>query len=92
MRKVDRDRTVSLAGRLYEAPIDLVGKIVTLLYHESDPARVEVFFNNVTHGMLLPLDMNVNCKIRRDHVKGLDIVSGETKYEAGKLFGEVRDE
>lgn len=87
MRKVDNDRTVSLAGRLYEAPVDLIGKMVTLMYHENDPARIEAFFGNASFGMLVPLDMHINCRVRRDHRKGLDIVAGDTKYEGGKLFG-----
>ena len=91
-RKVDNDRTVSLGGRLYEAPVDLVLKRATLLYHENDPARVEAFLGNVSFGMLVPLDMNVNCKIRRDNVKGLDLAPGEAKYQGGKLFGEDDDE
>ncbi len=33
-RKVGKDRTISLDGRLYEAPVALIGKTVTLLYHE----------------------------------------------------------
>ncbi len=44
LRRVDKDRTISLCGRLYEAPVALMGKMVTLLYHEKDPARVEVVF------------------------------------------------
>ncbi len=92
VRKVDNDRTVSLAGRLYEAPVDLIGKMVTLLYHESDPSRVEVLFGTASFGMLVPLDMHVNCRVRRDHLKGLDIVPGDTKYEGGKLFGGGDDE
>jgi putative transposase len=92
VRKVDNDRTVSLSGRLYEAPVDLIGKMVTLLYQENDPARVEVFLGNASFGMLVPLDVNVNCRVRRDHPKGVDLISGEAKYEGGKLFGEVRDE
>ncbi len=38
-RKVDRDRTVSLNGWLYEAPVNLIGRTVTLLYNEDDLAR-----------------------------------------------------
>ncbi|CAO0821687.1 hypothetical protein DFAR_2560001 [Desulfarculales bacterium] len=34
--------TVSLAGRLYEAPVPLTGKQIILLYHDYDPNRVEV--------------------------------------------------
>jgi putative transposase len=65
IRKVDRDRTVSLGGRLYEAPICLIGKTITLLHHEDDPLRVEALYNGTSHGMLVPLDLNINCRIRR---------------------------
>ncbi|CAO0822931.1 hypothetical protein DFAR_3380014 [Desulfarculales bacterium] len=41
-RRVVLDRTVSLAGRLYEAPVPLIGKQITTLYHGHDPDRVEV--------------------------------------------------
>jgi hypothetical protein len=88
VRKVDKDRTVSLGGRLYEAPVELIGKMVTLLYHEKDPARVEVFYNNTSSGMLVPLDLAVNYRIRRHQV--LELVPDEkhqVHYEGGKLFG-----
>lgn len=88
MRKVDKDRTVSLGGRLYEAPVETIGKMVTLLYHESDPARVEVFFNNASCGMLIPLDVTINYRIRRRHFTITEMVPGEKimKYEGGKIF------
>ena len=66
-RKVDRDRTVSLNGRLYEAPVHLIGSMATLLFHEDDPSRVEAFREGISQGMLVPLDVRVNCKIRRHH-------------------------
>lgn len=99
IRKVDRDRTVSLNGRLYEAPIPLIGKSVTLLYHENDPLRVEAFHDAVSHGMLLPLDLHINCRVRRE--KHLVTLLPESvppaqqqpdKYIGGKLFGEVTHE
>lgn len=97
-RKVDRDRTVSLEGRLYEAPVALIGKFVTLLYHQADPARVEVVYDSASHGMLVPLDLKVNCRIRRDkHI--VELVSdpeqtreGEDRqYTGGRLFGEKEE-
>ena len=42
-RKVDKDRTISLDGRLYEAPVAMIGRTVTLLYHESDPSGWSFF-------------------------------------------------
>jgi transposase InsO family protein len=93
-RKVDRDRTVSLGGRLYEAPVHLIGRVVTLLYHEDDPARVEVFSEGTSQGMLVPLDLKVNGRVRRkQHV--MELVSpsaaipqedADKKYEGGRLF------
>lgn len=100
IRKVDKDRTVSLLGRIYEAPVELIGKTVTLLYHEQDPSRVEVFYNSKSHGMLIPLNVNVNCKVRRkQHIT--EIVSKEQKevpletenhYKGGSLFGKGEED
>jgi hypothetical protein len=62
--------------------------MVTLLYHEKDPARVEVFYNNTSSGMLVPLDLAVNYRIRRHQV--IELVPDEKQevhYEGGKLFG-----
>jgi len=99
-RKVDKDRSVSLNGRLYEAPVDLIGRMVTLLFHEADPARVEAFLDGVSQGMLVPLDLHVNCRIRRRHYK-VELVPQEgdlqsttemvQRYEGGKLFGLQED-
>ena len=99
-RKVDRDRTVSLSGMIYEAPIPLIDKKITLRYHQDDPARIEAFHEGLSHGMLVPLDMNINCRVRREHsiVKLLprnDSREPQTdppKYTGGKLFGEVDHE
>jgi len=95
-RKVDRDRTISLDGRLYEAPVPLIDKTVTLLYHESDPARVELLFNGVSHGMLPLLDVRINAKVRRAH-QAVDIIlekeyrEEKDLYRGGRVF-EKEDE
>jgi len=91
-RKVDKDRTISLDGRLYEAPVALIGRIVTLLYHENDPSRVEIVYNAISYGMAVPLDVCINAKIKRSH-QAMDIIPerkylpDETKYRGGQLFG-----
>jgi len=90
-RKVQKDRTVSLDGRLFEAPTGLIGKNVSLLYHDHDPERVEVFLQDASYGYLVPLDLNVNCRVRRDHHL-TEIVPQETPeespdhYRDGQLF------
>ena len=67
LRRVARDRTVALNGRLYEAPLELIGKRVTLLYHDHDPSRIEVQLAGATAGWLVPLDLQLNCRVRRHH-------------------------
>jgi transposase InsO family protein len=99
VRRVDKDRTISLAGRVYEAPVELVGQAVTLLYHEHDPARVEVFWNNRSFGMLAAVNLVVNCRVRRDR-HAPEIVSPEPSpetdrphqsYGGGRLFEQGGD-
>jgi putative transposase len=88
-RTVARDRTFSLAGKLYEAPVDLVGKQVRLLYHEHDPARIEMRSgDNKTYGFASVLDLNVNCRVKRENgVTGIDPGDASEKYKGGGLFG-----
>ena len=96
-RKVDRDRTVSLNGMLYEAPIPLIDKTITLLHHQGDTARIEAFHEGISHGMLVPLDMKINCRIRRKNnivnllppAQNQEAQDDQPKYTGGKLFGEV---
>ena len=45
-RNVNKDRTIVLKGKLFEAPVALIGKRVGAIYHDSDPDRVEVIWNN----------------------------------------------
>ena len=64
-RKVDKDRTISLDGKLYEAPLGLIGNTVTLLYHPQDPSRIEVFFEERSWGFLVPLSLSINSRVKR---------------------------
>lgn len=90
-RKVDKDRTISLDGRLYEAPVALIGRTVTLLYHDGDPARVELIHGGASHGMLIPLDVHVNARVKRSH-QAVDIIPDcknvqEDRLRNGQVFG-----
>ncbi len=77
----------------------LIGKYISLLYHREDPARVEIVHDSVSHGMLVPLDLKIDCRIRRDrHI--VDIVSrpeqapeqtDQEKYTGGRIFGEKEE-
>lgn len=90
-RKVDKDRTVSLHGKIYEAPVGLVGKMVTLLFHEQDPTRIEVVLEETSQGFLVPLNTAVNSRIRRAGRQQNELLpaapaSEKPTYRGGSLF------
>lgn len=89
-RKVDADRSVSLNGRLYEAPVGLIGQWVTLLYHKNDMSRIEVIFDECSHGFLIPLDTGINSRIRRTANLDIELFPKEkppkNPYRGGSLF------
>jgi len=84
LRIVAKDRTVALNGRLYEAPIALMGKKVALLYHDHDPARVEIFFEEHSYGFITLLDQRVNFRVRRQK-QSVEIESETEAIHGGKL-------
>jgi len=90
-RKVDKDRTVSLNGSLYEAPAGLIGQTVTLLYHKHDPNRIEVLFDECSHGFLTPLNPGINSRVRRVASQHTDLIApkqplDDPPYRGGCLF------
>jgi putative transposase len=86
-RTVFKDRTITLNGRLFEAPVALIGKRVLLLYHENEPEKVEIFFNQVSYGLLVSVNLHVNCRVKRDQCKSTKIESGnQTNYKGGDLW------
>ena len=91
-RTVARDRTFSLTGKLYEAPGDLVGKQVRLLYHEHDPARIEIRFGDKTYGFASVIDMNVNCRVKRRTASRRLIRRYAGKIQRGKSFNNTGKE
>jgi hypothetical protein len=92
-RKVDKDRTVSLGGLLFEAPAGLIGKTVTLLYHKHDPKRVEVLLDENSRGFLTPLNVGINSRVRRGARQDPELVPHQPsadhkpqQYRGGSLF------
>ena len=87
-RTVAKDRSIALDGRLYEAPVELTGKKVNVLYHEHDPSRVEILYEGRTYGFAAMLDVNVNCRIKRGR-DSLEIQgNNKDRYKGGKLFND----
>jgi putative transposase len=83
-RRVAKDRSISLEGRLYEAPVCLIGEQVELLYHDHQPAQVEILFRQKSYGFLRPVDLHVNCRVRREQT-GIQITPDGSNHRAGKL-------
>jgi transposase InsO family protein len=67
-RRVQRDRTVSLNGMLFEADAVLVGQIVTLRYDPALPASrgLEIWHEGRFVERARPLDAYANCFVRRN--------------------------
>ncbi len=88
-RTVAKDRTITLNGRLYEGPVALIGKRVELLYHATEPEKVEVKYQNKSFGMIQPVNLYVNCRVKRDKNNNpqIDVNDLITKnYRGGKLW------
>lgn len=86
-RTVNKDRTVTLNGRLYEAPVALIGKRVELLYHDEHPNHVEVKYNQKCYGTLKGVDPHINCKVKRDKNNNTQLhTTRKSKYKGFKLL------
>jgi putative transposase len=93
-RRVAKDRTITLNGKLYEAPVPLIGKQVLLLYHDNQPQRVEAFHERKSYGFLTPLDRHINCRVKRNRDHGTDVEISEKgqRYQGGRLWSQGGDE
>jgi putative transposase len=86
-RRVAKDRTISLNGKLLEAPVALIGQQVTLRYHEAELEKVEVFSGSQSYGFLTPVNLQVNSRVKRDKDSRLVLENaGEATYQGGVLW------
>jgi transposase InsO family protein len=93
-RRVAKDRTITLNGKLYEAPVGLIGKQVILLFHDEQPDCVEVTHNHKSYGFLTPLDLHINSRVKRNRDSGTDMeLSDQTsRYRGGKLWSTEKED
>ena len=82
-RTVAKDRSVTLNGRLFEAPVALIAKRIDLLYHKDQPMRVEARLSGQSYGMLQPVDLAVNCRVKRDKNSNTQIDADDTRPTSG---------
>lgn len=84
IRRVYKDRTVYLEGRVYEAPFNLIDKQVTLFYQKNDLSRIEIHYAGSSRGFLVPLDVLINSRIKRTNY-------GAIMEDATTVGGQERD-
>lgn len=84
-RRVNKDRSVVVDKRLFEAPVALIGKRVEIRYHAESPEQAEVVFDGQSYGLLSLVDLHVNSRVKRDK-NGQVELSGETDYRSGQLW------
>ena len=89
LRKVNKDRTIILDKRLYEGPVELIGKKVEVLYHGDDYDRVELKYKQKSYGFIRMVDLNVNCRVKRDKNNDPVLTSEGTVPETGKMWEET---
>jgi hypothetical protein len=85
-RRVFKDRTVTINGLLFEAPVALIGQRVDLFYHPDRPRKVEVFLSNKSYGFLTPVDLAVNCRVKRDKNNNAQIAADVCGNKSGEIF------
>ena len=83
VRVVNRDRSVKLNGRLFEAPSGLIGQKVVLRFENYH--RIEVFSDEVSRGFLRKIDLAINSRVKRDSSDGASFAR-----LAGSLFETLR--
>jgi putative transposase len=93
-RRVAKDRTISLNGKIFEASVALIGKQVTVLYHEEEPDRAEALYKGESYGFLVPVNLAVNCRAKRDRNNNVQIESSHTgkDYRGGRLWGKRNEQ
>ena len=87
-RKVNNDRTVIVDKRLFEAPVELIGKPVEILFHEDHPQIVEIKYKQNSYGLLRQVDLHVNCRVGRDKNCRVTLSTQPAEPQSGKIWEE----
>lgn len=87
-RKVNNDRTVIVEKRLFEAPVELIGKQVEILFHEDHPQIAEIKYGQSSYGFVRQVDLHVNCRVGRDKNCRVTLSTQPTEPQSGKIWEE----
>jgi putative transposase len=101
-RKVKKDRSVQLNGKIFEVALNLIDRRVELKYHKDEPDRVEVFFENRSFGFATPTCVHVNARIGRSWNKEKEepnaraptkpTSNSTTVHKSGELFNKTQEQ
>lgn len=82
LRLVGKDRAISLNGRAYQAPAGTMGKRLELRFDPDHLDEIEAFDQNKSLGVLKPMLIHSNAKIKRNKTRELDIDTTDSKVTA----------
>ncbi len=85
-RRVNKDRSVTVDKRLFEAPVELIGKQVEILYHPEHPEVVEIRCGHRSWGVHRALDLHVNSRVTRTRNGTVALHADPTPCDGGKLW------
>jgi transposase InsO family protein len=85
-RRVNKDRSLVVDKRLFEAPVELIGRRVEVLYHEHTPEQVEIRSDGQSYGLLRQLDVHVNSRVRRDKNNQIELAETNAPCQSGRLW------
>ena len=75
-------------NRLFEAPVELVGQRVEVLFHENSPEEIEVRWKQESYGIIRQLDLHINSRVKRDKNCQTQLVGEGSHPESGQLWEE----
>ena len=100
IRRVKKDRTIRVAGRVFEVPLGLMNKNIQARFHEDAPEDVEVYFEDRSYGFVKLVDTHVNARVGREKLtkscatKRDEVFLNEAPAapRSGELFGRTTAE
>lgn len=87
LRRVAKDRVVSLNGKAFEAPLGTIGKRLELRFDPNRPDDIEAYDNHRSLGTLKPLLAHSNARVKRMRRDALEMETHPTpnKPASGKV-------
>ena len=66
IRRVKKDRTLRLGGKIFDVPLGLINQSVQDRFHDDAPDEVEIYFEERSYGLVRHVDTHVNALVDRE--------------------------